>query len=202
MQSAAVHSSLASRSFQHAVGLLDVYTRCGANFVQLKAAYTSSSRAHAAEQRTLREVWAAAAAAIGHMAAQVVDTGMLQELAAHDAAAAPQGEPAQLCRNATSFLEAAAAAVRKGFFGQTVRQLDTLLTEMALLRQRPTEADSKQCLKRGGSGTGSRHLRAKSSSTPSTGWRPRPRRCPLRARPDSYPESQQCISGGVMCFGA
>ena len=123
------------RSFQHAVGLLDTYTQCGAGFAELKAAYASSGRAHESEQRTLREVWAAAAAAIGRMAAQVADTGMLQELAAHDVAGMAQAAPGSSC-NETAFMEAAVEAVREGLFGQTVRQLDTLFTEMALLRQR------------------------------------------------------------------
>ena len=119
---------------QHAVGLLDTYTQCGAGFAELKAAYASSGRAHESEQRTLREAWAAANAAIGLMAAQVADTGMLQELATHDSAEATSAT-GDLC-NETAFMKAAVEAVREGLFGQTVRQLDTLFTEMALLWQR------------------------------------------------------------------
>ncbi|CAE6926110.1 unnamed protein product [Symbiodinium natans] len=131
------------RSFKQAVSMLDRYTQCGATFKDLKQAYSASKRGHDLEQQTLREAWTAAVPAIGLMAAQVVDTRMLQELAIDDAAKmmakiTADGKNAQrLCqKDAALLLDIAQAAFKQGLFAQTVWQFHTLFDEMTMLRRR------------------------------------------------------------------
>lgn len=128
---------------QTAAGMLRDYSAmCTSGFAELKRAYTLSARAEKRAHKILKSAWAAVSTGVGEMASKVVDGAILDHLALHDLRSlnpkqmlsAMNGTESKFCfgDHEAAFLlveSAAKAAMQKGVFGQTHRQLMVLFEE-------------------------------------------------------------------------